>query len=100
MAWNKQLETAAVIHSRDMNQNKYLSHIAPDGSNGGDRMISAGYKWKTYGENIAAGHTSEEKVIQSWLQSPGHCKNIMGAAFKEIGVGRAGNYWTLAIAVK
>jgi uncharacterized protein YkwD len=33
-------------------------------------------------------------VVDNWLKSPGHCKNIMNKAFKEVGVGRVGDYWT------
>jgi len=33
-------------------------------------------------------------VIEGWLKSPGHCKNIMSQKYKEMGVARVGNYWT------
>ena len=92
--WNGQLEAAAYEHSEDMYTNKYFDHVAPDGSNGGVRIEQAGYNWLTYGENIAMGYKSEKEVIDAWLQSPGHCKNIMNKSFKEMGVARAGAYWT------
>src|SRR5579875_1205892 len=38
LSWNNQLEKAAFEHSSDMNQHKYFSHTAPDGSNAGDRI--------------------------------------------------------------
>lgn len=94
LTWNEKLEKAAVDHSNDMFQKKYFSHIAPDGSNGGDRMMNAGYAWKFYGENIAEGFTSEQKVVDGWLHSADHCKNIMSSNYKEMGIGRSGNYWT------
>ncbi len=92
--WNVQLEAAAFTHSADMYENDFFSHTAPDGSNGGVRIQKAGYKWNTYGENIASGYKSENEVIKGWLESPGHCKNIMNKSFKEMGVARVGNYWT------
>ena len=94
VTWNSQLEAAAYEHSEDMYANKYFDHIAPDGSNGGLRIEQAGYNWMTYGENIAVGFRSEKEVIDGWLQSPGHCKNIMNKSFKEMGVARVGTYWT------
>ena len=94
VSWNTQLETAAYSHSRDMSQNNYFSHTALEGSNGGVRIERAGYLWKTYGENIAAGYKNERDVVAGWLSSPGHCKNIMNTNFKEMGVARAGTYWT------
>lgn len=92
--WNDQLEKAAYNHSLDMYTNEYFSHVAPDGSNGGVRITRVGYNWKAFGENIAAGYRSEKEVVDGWLSSPGHCKNIMSTNFKEMGVARVGNYWT------
>lgn len=94
ISWNSQLEAAAYVHSEDMYTNKYFDHIAPDGSNGGVRIDKAGYNWFTFGENIAVGFKSEKEVLDGWLQSPGHCKNIMNKNFKEMGVARVGTYWT------
>ena len=53
-----------------------------------------------YGENIATGYTSEREVVDAWIKSPGHCKNIMNKAYKEMGVARVGNYWTQEMASK
>jgi uncharacterized protein YkwD len=33
-------------------------------------------------------------VIAGWLNSEDHCKNIMSSLFKEMGVARAGDYWS------
>ncbi len=44
-------------------------------------------------ENIAVNYTDNTKVVlKQWLDSEGHCKNIMGF-HKEFGIGNAGNYW-------
>jgi uncharacterized protein YkwD len=59
-----------------------------------DRINAAGYTWFMLGENIAMGHTSEQQVMEGWINSPGHCKNIMNAGFTEVGFGRDKNYWT------
>ncbi len=83
VSWNNQLETAAYGHSEDMYSNKFFDHTAPDGSNGGVRIQQAGYNWMTYGENIAMGYKSEREVLDGWLQSPGHCKNIMNKVLKK-----------------
>jgi len=94
ITWNDQLGNAAYLHSADMNSNNYFSHTGLDGSTPGTRIAAQGYNWKSYGENIANGFTSEQSVMQGWLNSEGHCKNIMDSKFKEIGAGRSGNYWT------
>jgi uncharacterized protein YkwD len=94
VTWNDLLATAAYNHSLDMKQKNYFSHTAPDGSSPGDRVTRAGYKWRSYGENIAKGYANEKDVMDGWLNSEGHCKNIMNASFKEMGVARVDAYWT------
>jgi uncharacterized protein YkwD len=98
--WNNQLELAAYNHSSDMYKNNYFSHIAPDGSNGGVRIERTGYIWMVYGENIASGYTTERSVVDGWIKSPGHCKNLMNKAYKEMGVAKIGTYWTQEFATK
>jgi uncharacterized protein YkwD len=94
VTWNDNLAKAAYSHSSDMSSKKYFDHTSPTGSTAGTRITAAGYPWKTYGENIAMGYADEQAVMNGWLSSEGHCLNIMNAAFKEMGAGREGNYWT------
>ena len=100
LTWNALLEKAAYGHSSEMLKKNYFSHIAKDGSTANQRIERAGYKWMAYGENIGYGYYSEAEVVAAWLTSPGHCANIMSNNFKEMGVGRAGDYWTLDFAAK
>jgi uncharacterized protein YkwD len=94
VTWNDKLAKAAYEHSVEMNANDYFSHTGLNGSTPGQRITGAGYVWKAYGENIAKGYSSEQAVMNGWLASEGHCKNIMSAAFKEMGAGKQGVYWT------
>jgi len=94
ITWDDRLATAAYYHSKDMNDKNYFDHTGQDGSSPGERITAAGYKWRSYGENIARGQADEQAVMNSWLKSEGHCKNIMDAGFKEMGVARVGAYWT------
>jgi uncharacterized protein YkwD len=94
ITWNDQLTTAAFNHSNEMNSNNYLSHTGLNGSTAGERIAAAGYAWKAYGENIAKGYSNEQTVMDGWLKSEGHCKNIMSPSFREMGVARIGSYWT------
>ena len=93
VTWNDQLAVAAYKHSNDMYLNNYFSHTALNGASPGDRIIAAGYNWRAYGENIAKGYLNEQSVMDGWLKSEGHCKNIMSPNFKEMGVARVGTYW-------
>jgi uncharacterized protein YkwD len=93
---NAKLTKAAQDHSKDMAAHRNMSHTGSDGSDPGARITRAGYNWSTYGENVAYGYETPEKVMAGWMSSPGHKKNILNCGFKEIGVGLAqpGNYWT------
>lgn len=100
VTWNTQLQTAAQKHSDHMNSTGNFSHTGAGNSNAGERISNEGYSWTTYGENIASGYATEEEVIQAWLESPGHCENIMDPDFKEMGVATSGNYWTQVFAAQ
>lgn len=94
LTWNVLLELAAANHSKDMQDKKYFNHTSPGGSTPQSRITAAGYSYSWMGENIASGPKTELEVIKGWLGSTDHCKNMMNANFKEMGVARAGNYWT------
>ncbi|MEU9377855.1 sigma-70 family RNA polymerase sigma factor [Streptomyces sp. NPDC048255] len=93
-----QLRTAAQGHSDDMANRDFFSHTSPDGSDPGKRTTAAGYRWSTYGENIAKGQQTAQSVMDSWMKSPGHRANILNCSFKDIGVGihqgQGGPWWT------
>ncbi|MFI5817254.1 sigma-70 family RNA polymerase sigma factor [Streptomyces sp. NPDC051643] len=93
-----QLEKAAQAHSDDMAARNFFEHTNPDGADPGQRITAAGYRWSTYGENIAQGQQTPEAVMESWMNSPGHRANILNCAFKNIGVGvhkgSGGPWWT------
>ena len=98
LAWNDQLENAAIGHAADMAHKNYFSHTSLDGRNLEDRVVEAGYYFKGFrtfaiGENIAEGQQSIAEVMQGWLKSPGHCKNLMNPAFKDVGVALYNSYW-------
>ena len=84
---NSTLVESARAHSEDMAENRYFSHTSQDGRTAGDRIRDAGYYWKTYGENIAAGQIYADEVVQDWMESRGHRENILDPYFRDIGVG-------------
>ena len=85
LQWNCQLADAADSHSRDMATNNFFNHTGSDGLRVSNRVTAAGYQWRFVGENIAAGHQTEEIVVQAWLESPGHCANIMNPNYEDFG---------------
>lgn len=89
------LTAAAQAHSADMARNDYFEHISLDGRTFIDRIRAAGYP-SPGAENIAYGHSTAANVVQAWMRSPGHRRNILDCSLTKIGVGfdRRGNYWT------
>lgn len=55
---DSRLHDAALVHSNAMSNNNFFSHTGSDGSDGGQRILTAGYNWNQggWGENIAAGY--------------------------------------------
>lgn len=98
LTWNDDLEKAAISHAEDMYYHNYFSHTSKNGRSTSDRVINAGYTFKGYkafyaGENIAMGQMNIGEVMDGWLKSPGHCKNLMNPAFREVGVAQFNQYW-------
>ena len=95
--WNDNLELAAYDHSLDMYTNNYFSHTGQDGSRPWDRAQRRNYGSTYVGENIFRGLNTEEAAIREWMNSPGHCRNIMNPNFTEMGVGHVNSYWTMKL---
>ena len=88
-----------------MATNNFFSHTGSDGLSVSNRVDATGYEWSTVGENIAAGQSTVTQVVQGWLNSEGHCRNIMNANFTELGAERVDStsadfstYWTQVFA--
>lgn len=89
LAWDDSLGAAALAHSQDMAKRRHMAHQGSDGSEVGNRAARAGYGWRLVGENIAAGQTSAREAVDGWIDSPGHCANLMNPTFTEMGAGYA-----------
>ncbi len=99
--WNDSLAEASRLHAEDMARYNYFSHSGRDGSNPAQRVERVGYRYRSTGENIAAGPTTPEDAVAAWLKSPEHCANVMNPAFADMGSAYAvdpksdmGVYWT------
>lgn len=83
------LRCAARLHSKYMGETKDYGHVTKAGVNFDKRINDTGYPSATVSENIAAGARSAAEVMGLWLDSDGHCRNIMWPDFTEIGIGHA-----------
>ena len=82
------LTLASRAHAQDMGEQRYFSHTSLDGRSPWDRARAAGYT-SASGENIAAGYRTPAAVVQGWIASEGHCRNLMAAGARDLGVGLA-----------
>jgi uncharacterized protein YkwD len=105
VALSETLAGVALGHAADMAQHDYFEHQDLSGRTPADRVRAVGYKETLVGENIAYGPTSADDVVKGWLDSPGHCENIMDPRFTEMGLAYApgkapkpGLYWVQLLA--
>jgi len=103
LEWNDKLANAGIIHSRSMAENGFFSHTGLLGDDVADRVFAQGYDYAVVGENIAYGYEQIITAMQGWMNSPGHCLNIMNSEFTQVGVGVVDaddgtKYWTMVLA--
>jgi uncharacterized protein YkwD len=102
MGSNTMLNQAAQRHSCFMAAYNTMSHTGgpqPEYREMANRVTKTGYQFSRVGENVAAGQPTAESVMEAWLNSPGHRRNIENAEFDEIGLGIKSSetglrYWT------
>ena len=99
LVWDARLETAALRHSHDMARHGYFSHRSRDGLDTGERVRRAGYDWRAVGENIARHQQTVAEVVEDWIESPDHCRQLLSPRFLEIGAAEADGYWTQVFGV-
>lgn len=82
-------QQAADDHARDMARRGYFSHTSPDGGSLQSRYERYG-RWTALAENIAMGtHMDGAGAVRSWMNSPGHRRNLLGSQYGSIGIGVA-----------
>lgn len=79
------LVEAASIRVKELSNS--FSHTRPNGSSCFTVLSELGISYSTAGENIAAGYSSSQSVMEGWRSSSGHYQNIISSKFKKIGIG-------------
>ena len=93
LALSPALTAAAVAHTRNMAQLGFFSHESYDGTQFWRRIAQfygqRGYAGWSVGENLVFGSEpmSADDLVQAWLDSPPHRKNLLNPTWHEIGVG-------------
>jgi uncharacterized protein YkwD len=84
---NSALTKAAEAHASDMVLNHYFDHNSLDGRSPFDRMKAAGFSGGSMAENIAVGYKTAGAVVEGWMNSEGHRKNMLNCSYTMIGIG-------------
>ncbi|MBO9533051.1 MAG: CAP domain-containing protein [Solirubrobacteraceae bacterium] len=93
---HKKLAKAARGFSKIMVKQQFFDHVSPSGSTLSSRVQKVKYtkgahRW-SLGENIAWGtgdQATPASIVDAWMHSPGHKRNILDSSFTEIGIGIA-----------
>jgi uncharacterized protein YkwD len=87
LAINEKLNFSAEKKLEDILSKQYFEHISPEGVGVGDLANEVSYEYITIGENLALGNFSNDQaLVDAWMASPGHRKNILNNHYSEIGV--------------
>ena len=84
---NKKLSNSAIAKVDDMFALQYFEHTSPTGKTAADLVRAEGYDFQSVGENLALGDFgTDQKLVEAWMNSPLHRKNILNPRFTEIGL--------------
>ena len=94
LQWDARVAAVAARHSRNMVEQRFFSHTDHRGRSPFDRLDEAGIGFSKAAENIASGQRGAEAVLDAWLSSEGHRRNLEEPAYTRHGIGRFANHWT------
>lgn len=94
LSYNHEMAGVARNHSRDMAERNYFDHVGPNGTTLSDRLDAGGVSCTAAGENLATleGFGSDPeavatRVVEMWLNSPGHRENLLRSGWVVEGIG-------------
>lgn len=96
LAPDEQLWKAAKDHSWEQARYGYMGHDSPDPARRTliQRTRLAGFEGSAVGEVVAWGYTSQQAVLEGWMNSPGHRRILLDPELTLAGFGQVGEYWT------
>lgn len=81
------INSAAQKYADLMARTGHFDHIGPKGSTWSDRMEREGYVGFVSAENIAVGPPTVRIVMNGWINSPGHYRNLVEPRLTHVGLG-------------
>jgi uncharacterized protein YkwD len=92
--WLEGAARAARAHADDMARRSYFSHVSPDGEGLVERLDREGVSLHMAAENIALDPGTPRQVLDGWLRSEGHRRNLENCRYTHHGIGERAGRWT------
>lgn len=83
---NDTLFAAAEQKAKDMIENDYWAHVAPDGTEPWYFFSNSGYSYRYAGENLARDFSNPQAAVEAWMASPSHRDNLLSSKYRDIGI--------------
>ncbi len=108
LTWSESLAAVASTQSREMAALRRMGHRDRRDRGLGERMRAVDDSFSLVVENVAVGYPSLDSVVAAWLESQGHCENLLDATVVEFGLACSGDsgsgeaaadhrYWSLVL---
>lgn len=94
LKWDEPTAKVAYLHSRDMAEAHYFSHVSKTAGDLANRLEEGQVSYRAAGENIAFNYVDAIAVMEGWLNSKGHRESLLSNEFKYLGVGVYKKYYT------
>jgi uncharacterized protein YkwD len=75
-----------------------IGHAFGPGTSFSERMFRAGVAPGYHAENVARGQRSVAEVMQAWMKSRGHRRNMLDPKMTSFGIASNSGYWALDLA--
>jgi len=85
LVYNQQLALAAQEKAANMFSENYWAHYSPEGKSPWDFIKSTGYQYEYAGENLAKNFLFSRDVVNAWMKSPSHRKNVLRKDYTQVG---------------
>ncbi len=89
LRYNPLLSRSAQAKADNMVCQGFFEHSYPNGSRFSADIDNSGYRYSYAGENLAIAYESEEELVDAWMKSEPHMRNILDNRFSEYGIGIA-----------
>ncbi len=105
--WSERLAAVALMQAREQAALNRMGHRDTQNRGLGERLRLLGYRFGSAVENVAVGYPAAADVFGAWLESEGHCENLMNTKVVEFGLAchdganadspGEGRYWALVL---